>query len=95
MNGKWSNLAGAGALAVFGSLALMAIILVEPGDESMPRLALFFGVIATVIPALLGMLRADQSATNTNGKLDARIHDAVVKAQGTRRSTDADVEPGA
>lgn len=92
MNGKWSYAAGFTALSVFGLMALMAIVLVEEGDESMPRLALFFGVLATVIPALLGMLRADQSATNTNGKLDARIHDAVVKAQGTRRSTDGEPE---
>lgn len=85
VSSKFSNLAIAGGLTAAMCLALAAIILVQPGSESTQRLALFFGVVGSVTAALIGMLRADQARSNTNGSLDARIESAVYRAQRVRR----------
>jgi hypothetical protein len=53
-------------------------------------LALFFGILAIIVPALIGMLRADQGARQTNGSLDGRIESAVFRAQDVRRRNIAD-----
>ena len=91
---KWSALAIGACLVSFGLMALAAVLFVsdEHGDE-MQRLALFFGLISLVVPALLAMLRADQSASNTNGKLDARIQAAVHRANAARRAGDEPARP--
>lgn len=82
---KFSKAAIIGGLTVALCLALAAVLLVAPGDESMTRLGLFFGVLGTVTAALIGMLRADQGAKQTNGSLDGRIESAVYRAQAVRR----------
>jgi len=94
VNGKWSYLAVVAGLTSFGMMALAAVILVAQGPESMQRLALFFGLVGLVIPALLAMLRSDQAASNTNGKLDARIQAAVHRANAARRAGDEPDELG-
>ena len=70
------------------TLAGLAVLLVQSGPESTQRLGLFFGVVGTVVAALIGMLRADQGATQTNGKLDARIEAGVHRAMAARRAGD-------
>lgn len=89
---RLSTLAIVGGLTVFGFLALAAVLLVTPGPEATQRLGLFFGVVGTVIAALITMARADQSRTQTNGSLDDRIHTAttaaVADALAARRSDD-------
>ena len=92
--GKWSVLAIIAGLTSFGLMALAAIIFVadDAGDE-LQRLALFFGLLSLIVPALLSMLRSDQSAANTNGKLDARIQAAVHRANNARRAGDEPMTP--
>lgn len=83
-----SVLAILGALIAFGLFSLAAVLLIGPGPESATRLGLFFGLSGLVITTLVGMLRADQSAKQTNGMLDERIKAAVLMAQSARRRTD-------
>lgn len=84
---RLSNLAIVGGLTVFGFLALAAVLLITPGPESTQRLGLIFGVIGTVIAALIGMVRADQGRTQTNGSLDERIANGVAKVLAERAAT--------
>jgi hypothetical protein len=88
-----SPLALSGTLAVLVAFALMGVLLVAPGSESTYRLGLLFGVIGTAIAAVVGMLKADQSATQTNGKLDQRIEYAVHTALDKRRRGDPPTPP--
>lgn len=74
-----------GALVAFVMFGLAAVLLVSPGPESTTRLGLVFGLIGTIVPVLLVLLRADQSAKQTNGTLDDRIEAAVYRAQNVRR----------
>jgi hypothetical protein len=83
---KFSKVAIAGGLTVAMCLALAAILLLGDTDHEMERLGLFFGVLGTVVAALIGMMRADQGAKQTNGSLDARIESAVYRAQNVRRA---------
>jgi hypothetical protein len=83
---KFSNLAIVGGLTAAMCLALAAILLVQEGSESTQRLALFFGIVGSITAALIGMLRADQAHTQTNGGLDARIEAGVYRAQAVRRA---------
>ena len=85
MGGRYSTLAIIGGLTVAMLLALAAILFVAPGSEATQRLALFFGILAIVVPALIGMLRADQGQRQTNGSLDNRMESAVFRAQAVRR----------
>lgn len=78
-------IAGVLVLSLFG---LAAVLFVAPGPESTQRLALLFGAIGTGIAAFVAMLKAGQSATNTNGKLDARIEAGVHRAMSARRRGD-------
>ena len=82
---KYSKLAVIGGLTVALLLALAGVLLIQPGTEATQRLGLFFGVLGTVVAALIGMLRADQGAKQTNGSLDERIEAAVFRAQLARR----------
>jgi hypothetical protein len=77
-----------GGLTAFGLMALAAVLFIQPGSEAEQRLALFFGLLSIVVTSLVGMLKADQSAKQTNGSLDARIHDAVLAAMSSRRASD-------
>lgn len=88
MKGRYSNVAVIGGLVAFGLLALAAVLFIAPGPESTQRLALFFGVIGSGVAALVALLRSDEAATQTNGKLDARIQAAVHRANNARRRGD-------
>lgn len=83
-----SSLAIWAVLLILVGFGFAAILLVQPGDESIQRLGLFFGIIATGIGIIATVLRADQAAQNTNGKLDARIESAVHRANAARRNGD-------
>lgn len=78
--GNLSTLGIVGGLTAVCLFALAAILFVAPSEESMQRLGLFFGMIGVVITTLVGMLRSDQAAKQTNGSLDARIQTAVRNA---------------
>ena len=82
-----------GTLAVLVAFALMGVLLVAPGSEATYRLGLLFGVIGTAVAALVAMIRADQSASQTNGKLDARIQHSVHEALAARRRGDRPINP--
>lgn len=75
-------------LIVLTLFALAGVLLVTPGPESTQRLGLLFGVIGTGLAAFVGLLKSDQAATNTNGKLDARIEAGVHRAMSARRRGD-------
>lgn len=75
-------------LVVVLCLGLTAVLSVA--DDG--RLALFFGVLATVVPALIGATKANDAATRLNGSLDQRIHDAVLRANQTRRQGDGNAD---
>lgn len=83
---KFSKVAIAGGLTVAMCLSLAAILLLADTDHDAERLGLFFGVVGTVVAALIGMMRADQGAKQTNGSLDARIEAGVHRAMARRRS---------
>ena len=93
------SLTGASGLAIWAVLiilvgfALAGILLIQPGAESDKRLALFFGVLATAVGVVAAVLKADQAAQNTNGKLDARIEAAVHRANAARRRGDEPLTP--
>jgi hypothetical protein len=78
-----SGLTAAGAVLALICLGIAAAMLIAP--EANDRLALVFGMIGLALPVFLGNLKADQAASNTNGKLDARIQAAVHRAQNARR----------
>lgn len=80
-------------LAVFGAFALAAVVIVQPGPESTQRLALLFGVLGTGVAALVAALKAGEAASNTNGKLDARIEAGVLRANAARRRGDEPLTP--
>lgn len=81
-----SRLTLIGGIVAVLFLSLAAILFVSP--ENNDRVALFFGLVGLIVPALIGMLRADQAQYNTNGKLDARIQAAVHRANAARRAGD-------
>lgn len=86
-------------MVAFGCLALLGVVLVQSGPESTQRLGLLFGILATGVAALAALVKAGQSASNTNGKLDQRIEAAVHRANAARRrgdepATAADIEAG-
>lgn len=83
---KFSKVAIVGGLTVAMCLSLAAILLLGDTDHDTERLGLFFGVVGTVVAALIGMMRADQGAKQTNGSLDARIEAGVYRAMAQRRS---------
>lgn len=88
-NAKPSAAIVIGALVAVVAMALAAILFIGPeSDAATQRLGLFFGLIGLVVTSLLAVLRADQAATQTNGKLDARIRAAVLEAQKDRRRHD-------
>lgn len=75
------------AMVVVAILALAAVTLVD-NNLALERLGMFFGIATAIVTALIGALKADQAARQTNGSLDARLHDAIVKANATRRQSD-------
>lgn len=79
----------AAGLIMFACLALAGVLMIQPGPESTQRLGLFFGVVGTSVAAFVGLLKAGEAATNTNGSLDQRIEDGVHRALAGRRTTDA------
>ena len=81
-----SRLSILGAILAVICLALAGLILIAPGAND--RVALFFGILGIALPALLGQLKADQAAGNTNGSLDARIEAGVHRAMSARRRGD-------
>jgi len=82
---KLSKLAVIGGISVCLLVALAGVLFINEDGDSSQRLALLFGIIALVVPALIAMLRADQAKTQTNGALDGRIEAAVYRAQAVRR----------
>lgn len=86
-----SGLTAIGGVIALVSLGIAAAILIAPERDD--RLALVFGLIGIALPALIANLKADQAASNTNGKLDARIEAAVHRAQSARRRGDEPLTP--
>jgi hypothetical protein len=80
-----------GAIIAVLCITLAGLVLIAPGDND--RVALFLGVVGIALPALIGQLKADQAAGNTNGKLDARIQSAVHRANAARRRGDEPKTP--
>jgi len=94
MNGtKLSTLGIVGGLTAIVAFALAAVLFIQPGPESSQRLGLFFGMVGVVITTLVGMLRSDQAAKQTNGSLDARIQAGVHRAMNARRAGDDPEKP--
>ena len=60
--------------------SLAGVILVQTGPESTSRLGLLFGVIGVGVGAIAATIKADQAASQTNGKLEERIEKSVKKA---------------
>lgn len=88
----FSGLAIIGALVALVAFALAAVLFIAEGSAATERLGLFFALLGTVVAGLIATLRADQAATQTNGKLDSRIAEAVAAALESRRSTDTATE---
>lgn len=88
-----SGLAIWAVLIIMIAFGLAAVLLVQPGPEADKRLALFFGVLGTGVGIIAAVLKADQAAQNTNGKLDARIENAVLRANNARRRGDSPLTP--
>jgi hypothetical protein len=84
------NITSTAAIAALVCIVGMvtAAVLLATGDTSLDRLAVLVAVVASIVPGLIGLLRADQAAAQTNGSLDARIGDAVQEALKIRRHTD-------
>jgi len=83
---KLSTLGIVGGITAVVAFALAAVLFIQPGEESAQRLGLFFGMVGVVITTLVGMLRSDQAAKQTNGSLDARIQANVHRALGQRKA---------
>lgn len=83
-----SPLAVYALLAVLIAFALAAVLLIPAGPEANQRLGLFFGALGVGIAAVVGLIKADQAAHNTNGALDGRIEAALLRAQSSRRRSD-------
>ena len=85
MNG-YSRIALVGALVAAMSFALAAVLFVS-GDAAIERLALLFGLLGIAVPAILGLLKADASASSTavtsniatalDGAFDSRVRNAI------------------
>lgn len=88
-----SNTTVVAAVIALALIGLAAILFTAPGNESSDRLALLFAVLAPTVVSLLALLRSDQAASNTNGKLDARMQAAVHRANTARRRGDAPATP--
>lgn len=75
------------AIVAVLAFATAAVLFIQ-GDAAMERLALLFALFGVVVPALIGALRSDQAAVQTNGQLDQRIAEGVQLAMASRRSSD-------
>lgn len=93
MRNNLSTLGVVGGLTAALLFALAAVLFVAEGPESTQRLGLFFGVLGIAITALVGMLRSDQAAKQTNGSLDDRIRAGVFQAMNARRAGDDPTTP--
>lgn len=87
IGGKSSAVAIIAALVSFGMM-VTAVVLAGTGDT---EIGLLIAFLSLIVPALIGMLRADQAQAQTNGGMDKRISDAVQEALKVRRHTDAAV----
>lgn len=72
------------AIAAFSTAAVLFVA----GDAALQRLGLLFAVFGLMIPGLVGALRSDQAATQTNGGLDARIQTGVETALKAHRAAE-------
>lgn len=88
-----SGLAIWAVLIILIAFGLAGVLLIQPGPEADKRLALFFGVLGTGVGIIATVIKADQAASNTNGKLDARIEAAVMRANNARRRGDTPLTP--
>lgn len=77
------------ALVAISAIGLGGIMWVSD-TQGMERLGLLFALLGTCVASLTAALRSDQAAGRLNGTLDKRIHDAVLRANQTRRAGDAD-----
>ena len=93
MNINNSNLVIVAGVIVLTLFALAGVLLIADTEHSTEKLGLLFGVIGTGLAAFVGMLRADQARSNTNGKLDDRIQAAVHRANAARRRGDVPARP--
>jgi hypothetical protein len=75
------------ALVCIVGMVTVAVLLAT-GDQALDRLAVLVAVVASIVPGLIGLLRSDQAASQTNGSLDTRISDAVQESLKIRRHTD-------
>lgn len=92
MNGltKLSGLALVGALVSIAALGTAAILFLQTNNESLQRLALLFGLFGVMIPSIIGLLKADVAATQTDetshiaraldGQFDERVQVAAQRA---------------
>lgn len=84
-----SNKVIVAAMVAMAAIGLGGILWVS-NEQGLERLGLLFALLGTCLASLTAALRSDQAAGRLNGTLDARIHDAVLKANQTRRAGDAD-----
>lgn len=85
MNG-YSRLALVGALVAAMLFAFAAVLFIS-GDAAVERLALLFGLLGIAVPAIIGLLKADASASSTaatsniatalDGAFDSRVRNAM------------------
>jgi hypothetical protein len=100
-----SRIALIGVLVAVFAFATAAILFVT-GTDSLQRLALLFGLFGVSMPAILALLKADQSAQATsstsaianslNGAFDQRVRNAIrdVNAEAPGQPTEAVDIPG-
>lgn len=74
--------------------ATAAVLWVSPGDEALQRLAMLFALLGTTVAAMAAAMKSGEAASNTNGKLDARIEAAVHRANAARRRGDEPLTAG-
>lgn len=83
--GRWVGGQGVSPIVAITIIALSlcslaGVILVQAGPESTSRLGLLFGVIGVGVGAIAATIKADQAASQTNGKLEERIEISVRKS---------------
>lgn len=101
MNGNgYSRIALIAALVAIALFATMAVLFVTTSDESLQRLALLFGLFGVAVPSIIGVLKADTAAAQTekmtgvakalNGVFEDRVQAAAMRAN---EATAAGVPP--
>lgn len=88
MNGnRFSALALIGTLLAIAAFGTAAVLFLASTDESLQRLALLFGLFGIMVPAIIGVLKADRAESQTtkvgaiakalNGQFEERVEGAV------------------